>query len=59
MVENAADRIGIAESLFPFCEQVIATRAGIIVVYTPGLPKPLRLWRLSLRWVMPPLPPVA
>lgn len=59
MVENAADRIGIAESLFPFCEQVIATRAGIIVVYTPGLPKPLRLWRLSLWWVMPPLPPVA
>lgn len=59
MVENAADRIGIAESLFPFCEQVIATRAAIIVVYTPGLPRPLRLWRLSLKWIMPPLPPIA
>ena len=59
MVENAADRIGIAESLFPFCEQVIASRAAIIVIYTPGLPRPLRLWRLSLKWIMPPLPPVA
>ncbi|MBR0818893.1 hypothetical protein [Bradyrhizobium liaoningense] len=59
MVENAADRIGIADSLFPFCEQVIATRAAIIVVYTPGLPRPLRLWRLSMNWIMPPLPPVA
>lgn len=59
MVENAADRIGIAESLFPFCEQVIATRAAIIVIYTPGLPKPLKLWRLNLKWIMPPLPPVA
>lgn len=59
MVENGADRIGIAEGLFPFCEQVIATRAAIIVVYTPGLPRPLRLWRLSLKWIMPPLPPVA
>jgi hypothetical protein len=58
MVENGADRIGIAESLFPFCEQVIASRAAIIVVYTPGLPRQLRLWRLSLRWIMPPLPPV-
>lgn len=59
MVENAADRIGIAESLFPFCEQVLASRAAIIVVYTPGLPRPLRLWRLSMNWIMPPLPPVA
>lgn len=59
MVENAADRIGIAESLFPFCEQVVATRAAIIVIYTPGLPKPLKLWRLNLKWIMPPLPPVA
>lgn len=59
MVENAADRIGIAESLFPICEQVIASRAAIVVIYTPGLPRPLRLWRLSLRWIMPPLPPVA
>jgi hypothetical protein len=58
MVENGADRIGIAESLFPFCEQVIANRAAIIVIYTPGLPRPLRLWRLSLKSVMPPLPPV-
>jgi hypothetical protein len=24
----AADRIGIAESLFPFCRQVIASRKG-------------------------------
>lgn len=59
MVENAADRIGIAESLFPFCERVIAARTAIIVVYTPGLPRPLRLWRLSMKWIMPPLPPVA
>lgn len=59
MVENVADRIGIAESLFPFCEQVIASRAAIIVVYTPGLPRPLRLWRLSMKWIMPPLPPIA
>lgn len=58
VTENVADRIGIAESLFPFCEQVIASRAAIIVLYTPGLPKPLRLWRLSLRWIMPPLPPI-
>ncbi|MEY9387559.1 hypothetical protein ABIF93_005816 [Bradyrhizobium japonicum] len=58
MTENVADRIGIAGSLFFFCEQVIARRAAIIVVYTPGLPKPLRLWRLSLKWIMPPLPPI-
>lgn len=58
MVENGADRIGIAESLFPFCEQVVAARAAIIVIYTPGLPKPLRLWRLSLKRIMPPLPPI-
>ena len=57
--EAAADAIQIAESLFPFCEQVIATRAAIMVVYTPGLPRPLRLWRLSLWWIMPSLPPVA
>lgn len=59
IVENAADRIGIAESLFPFCEQVIASRVAITVIYTPELPRPLRLWRLSLKWIMPPLPPVA
>lgn len=56
--EKAADAIGIAESLFPFCEQVVATKAAIIVIYTPGLPKPLKLWRLSLKWIMPSLPPV-
>ena len=58
-VEKDADAIGIAGSLFPFCEQVIASRAAILVIYTPGLPRPLRLWRLSLKWIMPPLPPVA
>jgi hypothetical protein len=58
VVEKDADAIGIAESLFPFCEQVVATRAAIMVIYTPGLPRPLKLWRLSLRWIMPPLPPV-
>jgi hypothetical protein len=58
-VDRDADGIGIAESLFPFCEQVIETRSAIIVVYTPGLPRPLRLWRLSLKWIMPSLPPVA
>ena len=58
-VDRDADGIGIAESLFPFCEQVVESRAAIIVVYTPGLPRPLRLWRLSLRWIMPPLPPIA
>lgn len=58
-VDRDADAIGIAESLFPFCERVIASRAAAIVVYTPGLPKPLRLWRMSLRWIMPPLPPIA
>jgi len=58
-VERDADAIGIAGSLFPFCEQVIASRAAVIVIYTPGLPRPLRLWRLSPTWIMPPLPPVA
>lgn len=57
--EKDADAIQIAESLFPFCEQVVANRAAIMVVYTPGLPRPLRLWRLSLKWIMPPLPPIA
>jgi hypothetical protein len=56
--EKDADAKGIAESLFPFCEQVVATRAAIIVIYTPALPKPLKLWRLSLKWIMPSLPPV-
>jgi hypothetical protein len=57
-VENDADAVGVAESLFPYCEQVIAGRAAIIVMYTPGLPRSLRLWRLSLKGIMPPLPPV-
>jgi hypothetical protein len=57
-VEKDADARGIAESLFPFCEQVVATRAAIMVIYTPGLPMPLKLWRLSLKWIMPPLPPI-
>jgi hypothetical protein len=56
--EKDADAVGIAESLLPYCEQVVATRAAIIVIYTPGLPRPMKLWRLSLRWIMPPLPPV-
>ncbi|MEW6639402.1 MAG: hypothetical protein AB1586_02785 [Pseudomonadota bacterium] len=58
VVEKDADARGIAESLFPFCEQVVANRAATMVIYTPTLPKPLKLWRLSLRWIMPPLPPV-
>jgi len=57
VAEKDADAVGITESLFPFCEQVVATKAAVIVIYTPGLPKPLRLWRLSLKWIMPPLPP--
>lgn len=47
MVENVADRLGIAESLFPICELVVATRTAVMVVYTPGLPKPMKLWRMS------------
>jgi hypothetical protein len=58
-VEKDADAIGIAESLFPFCEEVVESQAAVIVVHTPGLPRPLRLWRLELRWIMPPLPPIA
>ena len=58
MVENVANRLGIAESLFPICEQVVATRTAVMVVYTPGLPKPMKLWRMSLKGIMPPLPPV-
>jgi hypothetical protein len=58
MVENAADRIGIAESLFTICERIVATRTAAMVVFTPGLPKSFRLWRLSLDGAMPPLPPV-
>jgi hypothetical protein len=57
MVENAADRIGIAESLFSVCERIVATRTAAMVAFTPGLPKPFRLWRLSLDGAMPPLPP--
>lgn len=57
--EKDADALQIAESLFPFCEQVVATRTAMMVIYTPGLPKPLRLWRLSLKGIMPSLPPVA
>lgn len=57
MVENAADRIGIAESLFSICERIVATRTAAMVVFTPGLPKTFRLWRLSLNGAMPPLPP--
>ncbi|KAH2823337.1 hypothetical protein KXV85_001692, partial [Aspergillus fumigatus] len=55
--EKNADALQIAESLFPFCEQVVATRTAMMVIYTPGLPKPLRLWRLSLKGIMPSLPP--
>lgn len=56
-VEKNADAINITKSLFAFCERVVAERAAILVIYTPGLPTPMRLWRLSLKWIMPPLPP--
>jgi hypothetical protein len=29
-----------------------------MIVYTPGLPRAFRLWRLSLSKIMPPLPNV-
>ena len=55
-VNDEACRHGIAENLFPICEQVVATQTAVMVIFTPGLPRPFRLWRKSLKGIMPPLP---
>lgn len=46
----------ISSSLFAMCERVVSTGMPTIIVYTPGLPRPFRLWRLSLRKIMAPAP---
>lgn len=58
-VEDIAARMKVTEKLFTMCEQVLATRVAVMVIYTPGLPKPFRLWQVSLKATMPPLPPLA
>ena len=58
-VEIVADKYGLVESLFPICEEVVASRTAAMVIFTPGLPRPFRLWRKSLKGIMPPLPPLA
>ena len=58
-VQDMADRLKIVSSLFPICERIVATRVAAMVIYLPCLPSPFRLWRRSLKKVMPPLPPRA
>ena len=55
--ENEADYVGIGEILLPFCKGVVAARTAIMVAYTPAFPKPFKLWKLSLKGIMPTLPP--
>ncbi|MDB5616727.1 hypothetical protein [Tardiphaga sp.] len=58
-VEDIAGRMKVTKSLFAICEDVVATRQAVMVIYTPGLPKPFRLWQVSLKATMPALPPLA
>jgi hypothetical protein len=56
--EEVAHFAGISRSLFGMCEHVVSTGMPTIVVYTPGLPQPFRLWRLNLRKIAVPGPAI-
>lgn len=49
---NAAEYVGIGELLVPICKEVVATRAAIMIAYTPAFPKPFKFCKLSLNGIM-------